>query len=102
MSNARTTEAYRIGEAVTDFVATLEPIQSRYGAVAEAWSELLPVGLRAHCRIAGLSDGCLRVAADSPSYLYELQVSKAALLAALQQACPAARLRRIDVRIGRR
>ena len=81
-------------------MAALEPVQSRYGAVAEAWSELLPAGLRAHCRIAGLSNGCLRVAADGPSYLYELQVSKAALLAALQQMCPAARVRRIDVRIG--
>ena len=83
-------------------MATLAPVQSRYGALAEAWSELLPAGLRAHCRIAGLRDGCLKVAADAPSYLYELQMSKVALLAALRQMCPRARVQRIDVRLAQR
>ena len=86
---------------VSGFVERLSLPSLRYDAVAEAWQELLPSNLRAHCRLAGLRDGCLTVVADDPTYVCEVRLCKPVLLDELRRLCPAARIRRIDVRIGR-
>jgi len=101
MDGQRTSEACRIGSLVGGFVERLSPVSSQYHSLTEAWSGLLPETLRAHCRIAGLSNGCLKVAADGSSYMFELQLCKAVLLRELQRLCPAARVRRIEVGMGR-
>lgn len=101
MGDRRAPEACRIGDVVSGFVQRLEPLCDRYDSVAEAWDGLLPDALRAHCRIAGVTNGCLRVAAEGSSYLYELQLCKPVLLRELQRLCPAARIRRIDVAMMR-
>lgn len=97
MGRRKMFEACRIGEIVSGFVETLAPLQSQYDSVAQAWDSLLPVGLRAHCRIAGVTNGCLKVAAEGSSYMYELQLCKPLLLRELQRLCPAARISRIEV-----
>jgi hypothetical protein len=91
----------RIGDLVSAFVERLSPVCSQYDSVSQAWGSLLPEALRAHCRIAGVSNGCLKVAADASSYMYELQLCKAVLLRELQRVCPAARVRRIEVGMAR-
>jgi hypothetical protein len=101
MNEARTCEASQIGDLVSGFVERLSPVCSQYDSVAQALAGLLPEVLRAHCRIAGVSNGCLKVAADGSSYMYELQLCKAVLLQELQRVCPAARVRRIEVGMGR-
>ena len=101
MTEQRTSEACRIGDLVSGFVKRLSPVSSQYDSVAQAWVGLLPETLRAHCRIAGVSHGCLKIAADGSSYLFELQLCKAVLLRELQRVCPAARVRRIEVGMGR-
>ena len=101
MGHRRAPEPCRIGDVVSGFVQRLEPLHDRYDSVAEAWDGLLPDALRAHCRIAGVTNGCLRVAAEGSSYLYELQLCKPVLLRELQRLCPAARIRRIDVAMMR-
>jgi hypothetical protein len=93
----RTSEACRVGELVSSFVARLTPVPGRYDSVAEALGELLPGNLQAHCRIAGFQNGSLRLAADGSSYMFELQLCKAVLLRELQRLCPGARIRRIEV-----
>jgi hypothetical protein len=101
MGGGRTDQPCRIGDIVSGFVERLDPIRLRHDSVAEVWSGLLPRNLRAHCRVAALSGGCLRVVTDSCSYMYELQLCKAELLGELQRLCPAARIRRIEVGMGR-
>jgi len=101
MDEGRTSEACRIGDLVTGFVERLSPVCSQYDSVTQALANLLPEVLRAHCRVAGVSNGCLKVAADGSSYMYELQLCKAVLLQELQRICPAARVRRIEVGMGR-
>jgi len=101
MDEGRTSEACKIGELTTAFVDRLSPVHNRYDSVAQAWEDLLPGALRAHCRIGGLGNGCLRILADGSSYLFELQLCKAVLLQELQRACPGARIRRIDVAMTR-
>jgi hypothetical protein len=101
MDEQRTSEACRIGDLVSGFVERLSPVCSQYDSVAQALASLLPETLRAHCRIAGVSNGCLKVAADGSSYVYELQLCKAVLLRELQRVCPTARVRRIEVGMGR-
>lgn len=97
MGRRKTFEACRIGDLVSGFVETLRPLHSQYDSVAHAWDSLLPAGLRAHCRIAGVANGCLKVAAEGSSYMYELQLCKPVLLRELQRLCPGARIRRIEV-----
>ena len=97
MEDGRTSEACRIGDLATDFVGRLRPVSSQYDSVAQAWDGLLPEGLRSHCRIAGVGNGCLKIVADGSSYLYELQLCKAVLLRELQRMCPSAKVRRIEV-----
>ena len=101
MDEQRTSEACRIGDLASGFVARLSPLSDRYDSVAEAWAGLLPEALRAHCRIGGLGNGCLKVFADGSSYLFELQLCKAVLLRELQRVCPCAKVRRIEVGMAR-
>ncbi len=101
MDEKRRSGECRIGDLVSEFVERLSPVSSQYDSVAQAWGNLLPDALRAHCRIAGVSNGCLKVAADGSSYMYEMQLCKAVLLRELQRVCPAARVRRIEVGMAR-
>lgn len=97
MDQAKTAEACKIGDLISGFVDRLSPVHSQYDSVAQAWENLLPGNLRAHCRIGGVGNGCLKLLADGSSYLFELQLCKAVLLRELQRVCPAAKIRRIDV-----
>jgi hypothetical protein len=97
MDEGRTREACKMGDLVAGFVDRLTPVHSQYDSVAQAWENLLPGNLRAHCRIGGVGNGSLKILADGSSYLFELQLCKAVLLRELQRLCPSAKIRRIDV-----
>lgn len=101
MDKARTSEACKMGDLVGGFLDRLTPMHSQYDSVAQAWENLLPGNLRAHCRIGGVSSGCLKILADGSSYMFELQLCKAVLLRELQRLCPSAKIRRIDVAMMR-
>jgi len=101
MDEGRRSEACRVADLLGGFVERLSPVCDRYDSVAQALAGLLPETLRAHCRIAGVSNGCLKVAADGSSYMFELQLCKAVLLRELQRVCPAAKVRRIEVGMAR-
>ena len=97
MDEQTTVEACRIGDTVCQFVERLAPIHERYDSVTQALENLLPTNLRPHCRIAGISNGCLKVVADGSTYLFELQLCKAVLLRELQRLLPGAKIRRIEI-----
>jgi len=101
MDEQRASDACKIGDLVGGLLEQWSPVSARYDSVAQAAGTLLPDGLRAHCRIAGVSSGCLKVVADGSSYMFELQLCKAVLLRELQRMCPAARIRRIEVGMAR-
>ena len=91
----------RLSDVVEQLMeAEISPRQGRFAAAAEAWSQLLPAELAGHCRIAGISGSRLKVEVDSPSYLHELLLCSAELLAELQQSCPRAKIREIKFVIG--
>jgi hypothetical protein len=69
----------------------------RCDSVSEALERLLPATMRDHCRLAEISGGSVKIAVDSASYMYELQLCKAELLEELQRVCPGAGVRRITV-----
>jgi len=94
-------EASAIGDVLAGFVERLGPEPVQYGTVGEVLPQVLPLGLREHCRVAAVSGGCVKLVADGSSYVYELQLCKADLLEELQRLCPAARLRRIEVSMAR-
>jgi hypothetical protein len=90
-----------LGDVLSGFMESrVSPQQSRFGLITEAWSQLLPVELCRHCRIAGISGRRLKVLADSPSYMYELQLLSSDLLKELDRQCPQARIQEIKFAVG--
>jgi hypothetical protein len=89
-------------EMVAFFKRSVEKRQTKFARIADAWSQLVPETLAAHCALESFSRGSLTVLVDSASHLYEL---KQLLLAGLQQqlllACANAGLRKINLRPGR-
>ncbi|MBN1362156.1 MAG: DUF721 domain-containing protein [Sedimentisphaerales bacterium] len=94
-------EPCRMGDIAGGILAGLTPMYERCSTVAEAWNQVLPPGLRAHCRIGGFKGGCLRVVVDAASYMYELQLCKAELLKELQRLCPGTGLHRVQIGMAR-
>jgi len=87
---------------IGSFIERLQPIHTRCESVAEALESLLPPVMQDHCRLGGVSAGCVTLIVSGASYMYELQLCKADLLLELQRLCPAARLRRIQINmVGR-
>ncbi|MGD2094079.1 MAG: DUF721 domain-containing protein [Phycisphaerales bacterium] len=86
----------RLGDIAGQFVnEQISPRQSKYSAISELWSKLLPAELQRCCEIVDISGGQLKVRVDSPVYQYELQLCSSKLLEQLQQQCPKARLTKI-------
>jgi predicted nucleic acid-binding Zn ribbon protein len=93
--------AVSLGDVLSELIENqIAPQQSRFGLLAEAWSQLLPAELCRHCRIVDISNGRLKVLADSPSYMYELQLLSCELLKELARRCPRARIKEIKLAIG--
>jgi len=93
----RTADPCRMADLVGGFVERLGPVQAHCDSIEGALAGLLPPALRAHCRLGGVTGGSVKLVVDSASYMYELQLCKSELLMELQQLCPSARLRRIQV-----
>ena len=90
-----------LGDVLNGFIENrVSPQQIRFGLIAEAWSQLLPVELCQHCRITDISGSRLKVLADSPSYMYELQLLSCELLKELARQCPQARIQEIKFAVG--
>ena len=101
MDQTRTSDACKMSDLVADLVARMAPVHARYGSLEEVWATVLPDHLQSHCRIGGLSNGCLKILADDCTYRFELQLCKAVLLRELQRLCPSAKIHRIDVAMAR-
>ncbi len=101
-ANPQAVEACKLGDAVGDFVERLAPLHACCRSVTQAWETVLPETMRRHCRVESVTGGSVRVAVDAASYMYELQLCKAELLAELQRLCPGAAVRRIVVAMARR
>jgi predicted nucleic acid-binding Zn ribbon protein len=90
-----------LGEVLSELMENrVSPQQIRFGLIAEAWSQLLPAELYQHCRIVDISSGRLKVLADSPSYMYELQLLSCELLKELSRRHPRARIKEIKFAAG--
>jgi len=101
-ANPHAVEPCKLGDVVDGFVERLAPLHARCGSVTQAWDAVLPPTMRKHCRIESITGGSVRVAVDAASYMYELQLCNAELLAELQRLCPGAAVRRIVVAMARR
>ncbi len=101
MGRAKSNELCRMGDLASGFVAGLAPVCERCDSVGQAWEQVLPPGLRTHCRLEGFKRGCLRIGVDTASYMYELQLCKAELLEELQRLCPGTGLHRVHIGMAR-
>lgn len=89
-------DAVRLGEVLRDFMeGGLAPGYSRLARVVEVWQRLLPAALAEHAKVLELGGNELRVGVDSPSYMYEMRLCRARLLAELARLCPGAGVKRI-------
>jgi len=83
----RRRQAVRLGEVLKEMMdRRIQPQQEDFSAVDKVWGELLPPQLLEHCRITGFCGGKLTVAADSPAYMYEMQLVSSELLKQLRRA----------------
>jgi predicted nucleic acid-binding Zn ribbon protein len=93
--------AVKLGHVVRQVLENqISPRQGRFSAVIEAWQRLVPVEFACHCKLVDLTAGVLKVMVDSPSYMYELQLCRSALLSELQRECARARIRKIKLAVG--
>jgi len=88
-------------EMVDFFQQSVRKRQTKFGKLAECWSQLVPETLSEHCALESLNRGTLTVLVDSASHLYEL---KQLLLAGIQQqlilACKFAGLKKVTLKPG--
>jgi len=97
----RLESAAALGDVVKElFDRRIAPRYGRLGNVVEVWEELLPAELHEHCRLAGFSQGQLRVVADGSSYVNELNWCSDELLDELRRRCPRAGIKRIKISVG--
>ena len=94
-------QAVKLGDVLSELMqARISPQRERADSITQAWSWLLPKELYEHCCLADISGGEIEVRADSPSYVYELQLCGAELLEQLQRQCPRARIKKIKFTVG--
>ena len=90
-----------IGQTVKSLLEKqISPKQAKYGQVLECWEALLPEQLASHCRIDEISNGQIKVIADSAIYASELRWCSEEILNQLKRQCPSARLQKISVVVG--
>jgi predicted nucleic acid-binding Zn ribbon protein len=93
--------AARLGDITKELLENrISPKQAKFGSIQEIWNQLLPVELRRHCKINGISGGQLKVLVDLPAYKYELQLCSSELLSELQEQCPRAHIKKIKFVVG--
>src|SRR4051812_43257253 len=89
-------------ELITFFKHGIQKRQTKFGAIADCWSQLIPETLLDHTALESFHRGQLTVLVDSSTHLYEL---KQLLLSGLQRqlliACKSAGLRKINLKLGR-
>jgi predicted nucleic acid-binding Zn ribbon protein len=97
----RAERAVGLGDVLSGLMDNqVTPQQTKVGLITEAWRQLLPSELCLHCRIDDISGGRLKVIADSPSYMYELQLLSCELLKELRNRCPGTRIKEIKAAVG--
>ncbi len=97
----KTRNTASLGDVLSELMeGRISPQQTRFGLISEALSQMLPSELYQHCRIVDISGGRIKVAADSPSYVYELQLLSYELLKELAWRCPRARIKEIKFAVG--
>jgi predicted nucleic acid-binding Zn ribbon protein len=101
-ADGRGAGACPLGEVVNRYIAeALNPQHETAAKVAAAWQEVVPAAMAGHCRLAEVSRGTARILVSSPSYLHQLRLMEAQLLAGLQQKAGRKAVRGIRFQIGR-
>ena len=90
----------RLGDVFMPVMENCVAQQLLYESVIGMWDRLLPANLRQHCKITYISGGQLKVAVDSSSYIYELQLCSSEILKELQKKCPQAHIKKIKFVAG--
>ena len=99
-SEGFTKKTVKLGDLLTELMEKrILPQQQQLLSLNEHWQQLLPTGFCNHCRIAGISNGNLKVFVDSTSYIYQLKLYSSKLLTELQHRCPQVRIRGIELAI---
>jgi predicted nucleic acid-binding Zn ribbon protein len=100
-AKSRVETAVSLGDVLSEIMERrVLPIQSKFESISKAWRNLLPSGICEHCRIDDISGGRLKIIADSPSYMYELQLLSCELLQELSKRCPGTRIKEIKAVVG--
>ncbi|UCE98596.1 MAG: DUF721 domain-containing protein [Planctomycetota bacterium] len=95
-------QAAKLSSVIQELLETkISPLQTKFTLISELWTELVPLELRQHCRIVGISGDRLKVFVDSPSFASELRWYSSSLIEQIKQQCPSARIKDIRYVVGR-
>jgi hypothetical protein len=84
----------RLGTLLDDYIRDeVSPKYRQFSSVEQAWRQVVPDELAAHCWCDGISSGQLKIVIDSPAYMYKLQMISAELIEKLGQICRRPRIR---------
>lgn len=67
--------------------------------VADRWGEVVGPAAVAHCHLAGLTDGCLRIETGEPAWASQLRWQEAEILRRVEALAPGCGINRVDVRV---
>jgi len=78
----------RAGDAAAAFLKRHQRQFAKNAALADAWNQLIPAGMKPYCRLDEYRGGVLTVQARPGAYMHQLQLMQHELVAALQRECP--------------
>jgi len=94
--------AKRLGEEIERYLAEQTGDLVRGDLAAQAFMELLPVGLRNFCSVERYAQGVLYITAAPGVYMHELYAARAELLEQLRQRRPSVNVKEIRIGPGRK
>lgn len=86
----------RLGTLVESYMhQEIAPSYRQFHSVQQAWRQVVPDELAAHCWCDGISNGQLKVVVDPAAYMYKLQTMSAELIERLDQICKRPKIRKL-------
>jgi predicted nucleic acid-binding Zn ribbon protein len=87
----------RAGEEAVLFLQRGRREYSKNAVLVEVWDELIPQGLKPHCRLDTRAGNVLTIQAAPGPYMHQIQMMQSELLAELHRQCPSVGIQKLRI-----
>lgn len=91
----------KLGAQIELFLNEKQARLKKNAFVVDTWRQILPQEFQDHCSVIEISRGTLFLEAEPGPYMHEMKLMKTELLREIQNSCPAAGIRSINLRTAR-